>query len=372
MRTFLIILLNTLVLGSMANASDWWENVKVKGDLRYRHEMIDEQDKDARHRHRIRARLGIDGKVNDVTKVGIQFATGSDDPVSTNQTLDGGFTSKSLVLDLAYLQYKPARINGLTVTGGKFKNPFYKPGSSELIWDSDFNPEGGTAEFSRTFEDISVTFIGSGLWIDERSSDKDSWLGAGMGVFKYDLNEKKTSLTVGAGYFNYVNSKGFAPFYDDDPMGNSTYDVIESIDGDDTTYTALYANDFELLEMFAEVSHHVNKIPMTVMFDYVTNTAADSLDTGWLVGFRAGKTKKPWSWAFHYNYREVERDAVVGTYTDSDFRGGGTDAKGHEIGGSLQLADNTTFNVTYFINNIGLDKEESDFNRLQVDMQLKF
>jgi len=36
------------------------------------------------------------------------------------------------------------------------------------------------------------------------------------------------------------------------------------------------------------------------------------------------------------------------------------------------MADNTTFNVTYFINKIGLDKAEEDFNRLQVDMQLKF
>jgi len=372
MRTFLIILINTLMLGSLANASNWWEDVKVKGDLRYRHEMIDEQDKDARHRHRLRARLGVEGKVNEFTKIGIQLATGSDDPVSTNQTLDDGFTSKNLVLDLAYLKYKPARMPGMEITAGKFKNPFYKPGKSELIWDSDFNPEGGAAKFSRDFEDFNVTFIGSGLWIDERSSGDDSWIGAGMGIFKYNMNEKKTSFTVGAGYFNYVNAKGFTPFYDGDPMGNSVDIVITDIDDDDTTYAEQYKTEFELLELFAEVSHHVEKIPVTVMFDYVTNTAADSLDTGWLVGFRAGKTKKPWSWAFRYIYREVERDAVVGTYTDSDFRGGGTDAKGHEIGGSLQLADNTTFNVTYFMNTIGLDTDEEDFNRLQVDMQLKF
>ncbi|MFZ5980370.1 MAG: putative porin [Candidatus Zixiibacteriota bacterium] len=372
MRTFLIVLLNTLMLGSLASASDWWEKVKVKGDLRYRHEMIDEQDEDARHRHRIRARLGIDGKVNDYTKIGIQFATGSDDPVSTNQTLDDGFSSKNLVLDMAYLEYQPVRVTGLTITAGKFHNPFYKPGSSELLWDSDMNPEGGTANFSRDFDDFKITFIGSGLWIDERSSADDSWLGAGMGILKYNMNEKTTSFTVGAGYFDYVNAKGFTPFFSGEPMGNSPDTVIAGIDGNDTTFAEVYKTDFELLEMFAEVTHHVNKIPLTAMFDYVTNTAADSLETGWLVGFRAGKTKKPWSWAFRYIYREVERDAVVGTFTDSDFRGGGTDAKGHEIGGSLQLAENTTFDVTYFINKIGLDREEADFNRLQVDIQLKF
>jgi hypothetical protein len=69
----------------------------------------------------------------------------------------------------------------------------------------------------------------------------------------------------------------------------------------------------------------------------------------------------------------VEKDAVVGIFTDSDFRGGGTDARGHEIGGAVQLADNTAFKATYFINQIGLQKEDQDdFRRFQVDLQLKF
>ena len=44
------------------------------------------------------------------------------------------------MLDMAYLKIKPEQIPGLSLSGGKFKNPFYKPGKSELIWDSDFNP----------------------------------------------------------------------------------------------------------------------------------------------------------------------------------------------------------------------------------------
>ena len=54
-------------------------------------------------------------------------------------------------------------------------------------------------------------------------------------------------------------------------------------------------------------------------------------------------------------------------------RTGGTDAKGHEIGGAVQLAQNTAFSVSYFINQIGIRLDETtDFNRLQVDLQLKF
>jgi hypothetical protein len=43
------------------------------------------------------------------------------------------------------------------------------------------------------------------------------------------------------------------------------------------------------------------------------------------------KAKKQGSWNFRYNYREIEADAVLGTFSDSDFIGGGTDGKGHEL-----------------------------------------
>ena len=103
--------------------------------------MIEKGDNDARHRHRIRARVGIYGQVNDFTKVGVQYATGSDDPVSTNQTLDNAFSSKDVRLDMAFLAMSPKKFPCMTITAGKFKNPFYKAGKSELIWDSDWNPE---------------------------------------------------------------------------------------------------------------------------------------------------------------------------------------------------------------------------------------
>lgn len=359
MKGFCILFSLLMVLTGSISAGNL-DNIKIKGDLRYRHEMIDEEGADANHRHRIRARLFIGGKVNDEWNAGVQMATGSNDPVSTNQTLDNAFSSKSVVLDLAYFEYKPEQVSGFTVFGGKFKNQFYKPGGSELLWDSDFNPEGGAATFERQLDDLKIRAIGAGLWIDQRSDDDDSWLASGQLLGSYKVSDNM-SLTLGGSYFNYVNTKGFRPFYDpDDPFGNS-------VDAD-----TLYINDYELLELYLEGKMTVGEIPVTVMGDYVTNTAADSLETGWLVGVHVGTQKNPGSWTLRYIYREVEKDAVLGTFSDSDFRGGGTDAKGHELGGKLQVATNASFDVSYFINKIGLDQAESDFNRLQVDLQLKF
>jgi hypothetical protein len=353
----------------VAHASDWWETIKVKGDLRYRHEMLDTDNQDARNRQRLRARFGIFAKASDYTEIGIQLASGSEDPVSTNQTLGDAFSTKRIGIDLAYFKATHSRLPGVTLEGGKFKNPFFKPGSSELIWDSDWNPEGGVLNFTRDFQDVTLTLIGSGLWIEERSTNKDSYLASAQGVFRYHLKPEKSSVAFGAGFFGYGNIQGFQPFFDpEDPFGNSTVMVEQGGDS-----VMVYAEKFQLLELFGEFTHKVNEVPLTLMVDYVNNTAADSLNSAWLIGMRLGKANKPGKWEFRYNYREVKKDAVVGLFNDSDFRGGGTDAKGHEFGGGVRLTHNTNFNVSYFMNEIGLQQPEtSDFSRLQVDLQLKF
>jgi hypothetical protein len=365
----LVLLMSISLLAGGASADNWYESVKVKGDLRYRHEMKKTDDNDPQHRQRIRARLAIEGKVSSEISAAVQLATGSDDPISTNQTLDNAFSSKDVRLDLAYFDYKPIQAPGLTITGGKFHNPFLRPGTSELLWDVDLNPEGGAANFIHDFENVTLTLVGAGLWIDERSKGDDSYLAAFQGMTRFNFNEKKSSVAVGGGYFGYVNTKGFPVFFDSgDPMGNSS---VEISDGDDSYYE--YVEDYELFEVFGEFTHKFNYIPVTVMADYVTNTAADSLNTGWLVGFSVGKAKKRGTWDVRYIYRNVERDAMVGMFTDSDFRDGGTDAKGHEFGGSYMLSDKAAFNFTYFINEIGLEEDDpTDFNRMQIDLQLKF
>ncbi|RKX26581.1 MAG: hypothetical protein DRP45_03210 [Candidatus Zixiibacteriota bacterium] len=377
-RTLLLSLTAVAVFAQVGMAGNWWEKVKIKGDFRYRHEMISKEDKDARHRQRVRARLGVFGQVSEYTKIGIQLASGSNDPASTNQTLDGAFSTKGIGIDLAYFATGFKGVEGLTVIGGKMKNPFFKPGKAELIWDGDVNPEGGAATFQKKTDSYVLTLTGAGFWIDERSSSDDSYIAAGQAVGRLYFNEKKSNLVLGGSIFNYANAEGYEPFFDHgDPMGNSSYEHIDTLVGDvdDTTFvsTTCYLTGFEVIELFAEVTHKFQNIPVTVIGDFVTNNAADSLNTGWLVGLRVGKAKKPGSWEFRYNYRSLEADAVPGIFTDSDFRGGGTDAKGHEIGGAVQLATNTAFKATFFSNEIGLEETETeDFGRLQVDLQFKF
>ncbi len=150
MRLKLIASTLALAITSAALAEDnsWTDKISLKGDFRFRHEIIDDASKtETRNRQRIRARLNIAGEVNDEFTVGIRLATGGNSPISTNQTLDSSFSTKDIGLDRAYFAYKPTSIEGATIKGGKFGVPFAKMEKTQLIWDGDLNLEGAAYQY---------------------------------------------------------------------------------------------------------------------------------------------------------------------------------------------------------------------------------
>ncbi len=325
----------------------------VSGDLRYRHEMIDREGSDVRNRHRVRARIGMSGEVNENLTIHARLATGSSDPVSTNQTLDGAFGSKGIYFDRAYLDWKTAG-SSLRILAGKMKNPFFRPGKSQLFWDSDLNPEGLALQTATSLDATAVLFANAGgFWVDERSSGDDSILISGQ------VGVRTARLTAGVGYFSYSETQGKSFFFDPgDCCGNSS--------ADGTTYEFGYRE----IQGFFEVSLPAGPLPLLVYGDYAKNTDPSHNNTAYLAGFKYGKAKKPGSWEIIYNYRKVEKDAVLGAFCDSDFCGGGTDGKGHVFGLGIAAAKNTAFVATYFHNTAHLDSEQG-YQRLQVDFKAK-
>jgi hypothetical protein len=68
-----------------------------------------------------------------------------------------------------------------------------------------------------------------------------------------------------------------------------------------------------------------------------------------------------------------EADAVIATFTDSDFAGGGTDGKGHVVEFNYGLRDRLVFGFKYFLNQRGADAgNERDYNRLQADLNFAY
>ena len=328
----------------------WTEDIKLKGDFRYRHEAFDIEGRDDRQRQRIRARTELNAKVSDTVSVGFGLATGEDDPTSTNQTLGGGASSKNVRLDLAYAKWATP-VEGLTVQGGKFKNPFHRAGGNGLLWDGDLRPEGA----GLTYKNDLVFANALGLFIDEDSSGEDAFLiGTQIGV-NTEIADGK--LMTGIGYYNFTDTEDRDVFFDGDPKGN-----LVNPDG-------TYQNGFELIEGFAEYAFTIRDSKVTVFADYVQNLDADDFDTGYAFGVKVKQS----DWNLGWAYQDLEADAVLGILTDSDFIGGGTDGKGHILQAGYSLSKSIGLKGTLFLNDRNVDfGTEEDFKRLMLDISFKY
>jgi hypothetical protein len=329
------------------------DRIALSGDLRYRHETVNDDAFDERHRQRIRARVGLDAAITDDIELGLVLATGGDNPVSANQTLDDGFTRKSIGVDRAFVDWS---VNDrLNLVAGKMPNPFFRPGGHHLIWDSDANPEGLALRYA-----ANDWFANAGsFWVEERSSDDESLLLGGQlgrrGVFG------GVRYTAGIGYLDYRNTQGQTPFYNGEGQGNRV-DAMGN-----------YLSDFNIVELFGQIDFEVASRPLRLFADIVNNVEADGADSGFALGALYGDMSGRGTWEVGYAYQDLEADAVVAAFTDSDFADGGTDGKGHVFELGYGLADRWSLAVTYFLNERGSAAgNERDYNRLQADINFRY
>ncbi|MGB5246369.1 MAG: putative porin [Woeseia sp.] len=339
---------------ALAQAS-WTETIKLSGDTRVRYESIDAEGSANRDRSRFRARFGLEAKAADDIKLVFRLATGDGSPVSTNLTMDDGFSAKQILVDRAYVDW---RLNDQwNVMAGKMKTPWFRAGGTPLLWDGDLNPEGIAllGDNGNFFGSLSA------MSVEERSSSDDSLLLAAQGGWKGKLGDSG-SLTAGLGYFNYTDTKGQSPFYDGDANGN-TVDLAGN-----------YVFDYELVEVFAEYKTKFNDLPLTVYADVVQNSGANNgQDLGWTFGATVGKASAPGTTQFGYAWLDTEADAVIGTFNDSDFAGGVTDARGHLIQAKYAIRDNVALGGTLILTERGeFAGPAQDYNRLMLDIEFSF
>lgn len=366
--------------------TDWASRIAIKGDLRYRHEQISDPTRrtapgfdEDQTRQRIRARLGFDAKVTDNIVVGLQVATGGDDPRSSNQTLGGASSRKSIGLDLAYFDWKFADWGDLI--GGKMKYPFVRPGQS-LFYDGDINPEGLAVMFNRGL------FFGSayGFWIDERNNvapasptaatsciaasgrcSKDVFVLGGQ--FGARVPVGASTLVAAIGYSDLQNGQGQRPFYNNNPNGNS---VTAGGNVGGLQY------DFNVIEGLVEYNAQLGTLPLQVWGNYAQNLDPDDMNTAWSAGVLFGKASNARTWEAGFAYEVLEKNALFGQFVDSDFNDGVTDGQGWLLRAGYAPLKNWSLNATYFINERNRDVAnalfgtKTDYDRLQVDFNVKF
>lgn len=344
-----------------AEGDSWEDRISFNGDFRLRFESIDIDDQVRRDRMRLRAQFGMNATISDNVEFIFQLSTGAPNPVSTNQTLGNGFSTKDIGVNLAYVDWKMA--DGMNLLLGKMKNPLFKAGGTQLIWDGDLTMEGVafTYRSGKLFSNVGA------FSVEERSVRSDSLIYAAQLGWKQPLGEN-SALTAGVGYFGYTNTVGNLPFYNALPRGNT----VELI-GTPVLPLGTYVYDYKNTEVFAQFDTNIADWPFQFYTHATWNNEVSSQDMGYIVGVKMGTTKKEGDMQFGLAYEELEADAVIGTFSDSDFGGGGTDSNGYILKGKYMLRKRISVAGTLFINKVDrYQGVELDYSRLQLDVQYKF
>jgi hypothetical protein len=355
----------------------WVQTMKLKGDVRLRQQwQRDDNDDNGRSRQRVRYRLGVIANPHDDIEVGAGFASGGTDPRSTNQTLEDTFESENINLDYAYAKW--SALGNVDIYGGKFKRKPVLWAPTDLLWDGDINPQGlsvhAEGDLGRalggSMDIFSDVWFNTGLWVlDENgtSGDQDPlmhYYQAGM-KNKAGMLDSKLALT----YYGFEGVKGTS-FHTEHGGGNNT-----------TCTGGVLCFDYDSIGVSAEVG--INEpfggalslpIKRLAFFgDYINNLSEASQDTGWALGFKIGdkKVKKQGQWQFKYIFANLDADAFLETFPDSDRFNGETDVRSHEYALNYALKKNVIFGLDYY-HSKRMDLANTEQDLVQADILIKF
>lgn len=274
--------------------------VHLEGDLRLRYQG-DYSDADARKRDsaQLRARFGGTYRINDDLLLGARLATGDgDDPNSTDVQLSNFADDLQVTLDMAYAQLNRG---GLKLYGGKLPQPFAR---TDLVWDSDVNPQGAAATYKRAFTHGSaLRFSTLYFIIDEQVAGDDSIMRGAQVVFDWAAGAWKYDLS--AAYYDYDLGS---------VAGGDAGDYRTNLRNPDGSYRS----DFNLVDVIAGLTWpgRTEHWPLRIVGDYVHNLdAATSADTGYGVDVTLGRASQVHDWRVTYGYSTAETDAVFAAFS---------------------------------------------------------
>jgi len=336
--------------GMNYNLPLWIQTMSLKGDVRVRGQIdYNHASGEERDRFRTRVRLGFETIPIEKVKIGAGIATGAfsgtgdKNPNSTNHTYEA-FNKGPLFLDYAFIQYNP--LINLTVSGGKVRNKTQVWNPSDLIWDTDINPDGMAVNY-RTVNPEWNFFANAGWYvIGERNDSKPG--GAQMpyayiiqpGVSYVDMEQKKSFKAAAAyqdfelqGRYTGSNDTGAGAYLGGNQRNDNNYRIINpsiefkfmQIDGD---YT---------LNIFGDYAYNI--------YDSVFSNSRQAYLFG--TGFGYDKLEAFMQWNIKGMYRYLGENAVPPKLGDSDSYDG-LPGKGAVIKFGLGLTRNLQFNANYF------------------------
>lgn len=359
----------------------WLQTMKLRGDVRLRYQFNDNHNKVlTQHRGRYRLRFFIDAKINEKVYTGFGFASGSSaDPRSTNQTFGDNYGKKSLWIDYVFAEYNAS--DNVAFTAGRTKNPLWL--TSDMLWDTDVNMEGLSARVSLPVNyNWDITANAGFMALAESASDpKDPYMLFAQPAVSWQDDDGVFGLKAGAAVYTFNNLDNSSEL-SHRPSTTDGYQKSNTLVRNEYKYN--YDALSPELELNANILDPVSLPLVTSLFGYNVTYAGlfgnyiKSLDhgkdsEGWIAGFKVGqrKVEDAGQWQLRYSLRRLEADAWLDNYPDSDFFGGSTNVKGHEVLLTLGLLRSFAVDLDYYQSEPirGSLKKEKLF---QADINLKF
>jgi hypothetical protein len=169
-------------------------------------------------------------------------------------------------------------------------------------------------------------------------------------------------------YYGFAHIRGTVPEHS---SGSNTREADEgTFTGDGLKYDYDSVNPILRITRTWE-SRNGKEYFAALVGDFVYNF--DVEDTGYLLGFNAGRSSigEIWAWQIHYNWRRLETDAFLDIFPDSDFYGGATNVSGHEFILSVGLGEGFALGLDYYRTE-RIEGNPAPRDLLQADLVVKF
>lgn len=337
--TLVVMILFSAMIAPYARAQTaevptWMNRISLGGDLYFRFQQTNSNGAiDAVEA--LRTRIGLSAKLNDELTGNVRLATGlgsgtNANLVSTSLQNEGdGWAKKGFWLDIASLDYRP--LSGVVFTVGKAISPLYSGGKNEMILNANVIPEGLSIKYAGDFGAFKPFLTASHLMIVDNGADKaDTTLAAAqIGV---SMKVEPVAATLSVASYNFNDMKDHAPIYFATGKGNS-------LTGGN------YAYEYHLTDLEGELTMTVFGLPFTAYGGHVQNSDPSERNKGTIGGLRVGNIAEPSSWSVNYNYRDVQADATVGAFVESD-QAGVTDVRGNRLSISYTLSKGVVTSLT--------------------------
>jgi hypothetical protein len=309
--------------------------------------------------------------------VGSQSSAGS--PLSNNTTMQDNATKKMIYIDAAYGKWTPIN-DGVWMLGatiGKMDQPFQV---SQMVFDSDYTPEGGALQGSYKINDNHTLAVnGAAFVLDEvAASGRDPFMYGAQAIWNANWTPHIAS-SLGVGAFDIVNKQALGLSGGANPPSINAGGVPNVNQGNTRNSFGNLAYNYNPIIVSGSVTYTLDsfplyngKFPIKLAGEFMDNPGADPAkgsanNQGYWGGIQLGKSGKKNTWDIFYRYQYLEADAWYDELVDDDnvafysntstalVKNGwmsGTNMKGHLVKFNYSLTDALTFSLTTYINDL--------------------